>query len=290
MPTKPKANKRRGVRQNWSKGRDDSKHGNKNPNLTLNRAIARRDAAQEVIDRLTKGQSGQQQPEPDAEDGDAPPRDEADNRVVVKFFWRQLGSPADEEDWKHRHGTIALIRQRMGAGAPTPRTVERTLRRLVEDENADLYSTARGGCRQCSLSEEDDLYVGLLICEGHSQRSATFLINGERAAQGLPPVGKHVIEAAEKRVQLIRRRRRSQKSGSSDLDTGKLFGSSRVLRKKLGGPVYWEVPAKSDGRSRVLRQNFGRSRVLRKKFGRSRVLGKNLRCGPVYWETSGARD
>ena len=46
----------------------------------------------------------------------------------------------------------------------------------MEEENADLYSTARGGRRQCSLSEEDDLYVGLLICEGHSQRSATFLI------------------------------------------------------------------------------------------------------------------
>ena len=69
------------------------------------------------------------------------------------------------------------------------------------------------------------VYVGLLICEGHSQRSATFIINGERSARGLPPVGKHVIEAAEKRVELIRRRRRMKKSGSSDLDSAWCKGS-----------------------------------------------------------------
>ena len=61
--------------------------------------------------------------------------------------------------------------------------------------------------------------MGLLICEGHSRRSATFLINGERSAQGLPPISKHVIENAEARCQIIRRKRRSKKSGSSDLES-----------------------------------------------------------------------
>ena len=53
---------------------------------------------------------------------------------------------------------------------------------MVEDENDDLYVVPHGGGRQRDFSDEDDLYVGLLICEGHSQRSATFLINGERAS------------------------------------------------------------------------------------------------------------
>ena len=73
--------------------------------------------------------------EPEAEDEDKPARDEAENRVVVKFFWNQLGRPPKDE-WKNRHGVISLIRRRMGAGAPTVRTVERTLERLVEDEHS----------------------------------------------------------------------------------------------------------------------------------------------------------
>lgn len=189
--------------------------------------------------------------EPEEECSALPERDEAENRVVVKFFWKQLGCPPKDE-WKARHGVISLIRRRMGAGAPTPRTLERTLERLAEDEKCDLYSTQHGGGRQRELSEEDDLYVGLLICEGHSQRSATFIINGERSAQGLPPVGKHVIEAAEKRCELIRRRRRMKKSGSSDLDSAWCKGSlafalqvqlqlragAELARRPLVGPTF----------------------------------------------------
>ena len=107
--------------------------------------------------------------------------------MVVKFFWKQLGKPTEPDEWKGYHGVISLIRRKMGEGAPTIRTVERTLERLVEDENGDLYEERHGGGRKREFSDEDDLYVGLLICEGHSQRSATFLINGERAAQGLRP-------------------------------------------------------------------------------------------------------
>ena len=65
-------------------------------------------------------------------------RDEAENRIVIKYFWKQLGSPTDPEEWKERDGVIGVIRRRMGKGAPTPRTVERTLKRLAEDENDDL--------------------------------------------------------------------------------------------------------------------------------------------------------
>ena len=100
---------------------------------------------------------------------------------MVKFFWQQLGKPTDPEEWKHRNGVISVIRRRMGAGAPAVATVERTLKRLAEDEDDEL-SRNTGGGRQRTFSHEDDLYVGLLICEGHSQRSATFLINGELAA------------------------------------------------------------------------------------------------------------
>ena len=38
------------------------------------------------------------------------------------------------------------------------------------------------------MTDEEDLFIGLLLCKGHSQRSATFLLNGDRSAQGLPPV------------------------------------------------------------------------------------------------------
>eukprot|EP00966_Prymnesium_polylepis_P110146 2548681-Prymnesium_polylepis.1 len=108
----------------------------------------------------------------------------------------------------------------MGAGAPSARACRRTLERLAEDENDDV-SRRMVSCagRPRELSEVVDLYIGLLICEGHSQRSVAFIINGERAAEGLDPISRHQVEDAEKRVQLICRRRRSKKSGSSDLES-----------------------------------------------------------------------
>ena len=148
-----------------------------------------------------------------------------ENRIVVKFFWQQLGSPMDPDEWKDRDGVISVIRRRMGKGAPSMETCRRTLLRLVDDEDDDMSSKQIFKGRPRLFSHEEDLYVGLLICEGHSQRSATFLINGERTAQGLPPVSKDVIMGAEKRVELIRRRRQSTKSGSSDLESAWCKGS-----------------------------------------------------------------
>ena len=65
-------------------------------------------------------------------------RDDATNRVVVKFFWNQLGKPTDPETWHGKGGVISLIRRRMGAGAPSVHACKRTLERLAEDENDDV--------------------------------------------------------------------------------------------------------------------------------------------------------
>jgi len=232
--------------------RNDKKTGNKNHKppypLTKSALLSR---IQRNQARLAALEAVEEVVDPE-EDNESPERDYAENRMVVKFFWKQLGSPPDAAEWKGYHGVISLIRRRMGAGAPGIRTVERTLMRLVEDENDDLYSTPHGGGRKRELSEAEDLYVGLLLCEGHSQRSATFIINGERSAQRLPPVGKHVIEDAERRVQLIRRRRRSKKSGSSDLTCAwckaslafalevqlRLRAGAELARRPVVGPTF----------------------------------------------------
>ena len=167
------------------------KAGSKNPNLTLHRAIARRDAAQAVIDRLTNANSSGQSPQtaqptqrhqsasdPETEHVHTP--DDSEKRVVVKFFFEQLGCPP-EEDWSGRYGTIALIRQRMGSSAPCPATVRRTLLRLVEGDE-DVAATRRGGTgRPRALTEVDDLYIGLLACEGMSQRAVVSIVRPWRS-------------------------------------------------------------------------------------------------------------
>ena len=113
----------------------------------------------------------------------------------------------------------------MGPDAPSVEACRRTLQRLTEDEDDDVARRiVSGGGKPRTLSDVDDLYIGLVICEGHSQRSATFLINGERSANGLPPISRHVIQDAEKRVELLRRRRRSKKS--------RLSACSRLMTAK----------------------------------------------------------
>ena len=74
--------------------------------------------------------------------------------MVVKFFWKQCGSPTDEAEWKGRNGVISLICRRMGAAAPEPRTVERVLKRLVEDVDADVSMRRSGPGRPRTLTEE----------------------------------------------------------------------------------------------------------------------------------------
>ena len=106
-----------------------------------------------------------------------------EKRVVIKFFWQTLGRPRAESSWAGRDGVISYIRRRMGSTAPSVETVRSTLKRLVENPDDDLQPLSYE--RERLLSHEEDLFIGLLICEGHSQRSATFLINGDRIANGL---------------------------------------------------------------------------------------------------------
>eukprot|EP00966_Prymnesium_polylepis_P331101 7386676-Prymnesium_polylepis.1 len=143
---------------------------------------------------------------------------DSDKRVVVKFYYERLGCPP-EEDWDSYDGTIARIRRDIGKGAPCPASVRNTLLRLV-DGDEDIAASRRGGNgRQRTLSEEDDLYIGLLACEGHSQRTVTLLMNAERKAKGQPLVDRKQIRDAEQRVEVWRRRRQKHKSGSADVDS-----------------------------------------------------------------------
>ena len=119
--------------------------------LSLRRLEAQKEAAESRITAM-KAKIGRKNEEEmdDAEDDDEPVRDEYENRIVVKFFWKQLGQPTDPEEWKYRDGVISVIRRRMRKGAPTPRTVERTLQRLAEDENDGCSSRQAAAGHACS--------------------------------------------------------------------------------------------------------------------------------------------
>ena len=136
---------------------------------------------------------------------------------MIKFFFEQFGSPPDE-DWKGRYGTISRIRSRMGDCAPKPDTVERTLKRLVAGDD-DISSKPHGGAAKSVLSSDEDVLVGLLACKGFSQPMALQYLNLERYERGEGPVSIRTLRRAEKRAQLIRRKRRSQKAGSVDLES-----------------------------------------------------------------------
>ena len=173
---------------------------------------------------------------------------EADNRMAVRYFWLTLGKPTT--DWKGAGGAVSIIRHRIGVTAPSARSCYATLERIVADEDDDLTSRLVTG-RERQLTPEDDLFIGLIICEGHSQRSAAFLLNGDRIANGLEPVSRTAIREAEARVEVWRRKRRTQKSGSSDLDSpwskaslalalqvqGQLRAGAELAKRPTVGPV-----------------------------------------------------
>ena len=48
---------------------------------------------------------------------------EAEQRMVIKFFYRKAGSPP-EEDWDNQDGTISRIRRQMGDKPPGSATVK----------------------------------------------------------------------------------------------------------------------------------------------------------------------
>ena len=116
--------------------------------------------------------------------------------------------PKDPDSWKGRNGVISFIRQKMGADAPKMESCRLTLQRLAEDETDDVSrEMVAGSGKERLLSDEEDLYIGLLLVEGHSQRSATFILNGERSAQALPPVslGRALGGVVHREVRLGRR-------------------------------------------------------------------------------------
>lgn len=58
-------------------------------------------------------------------------QDEAEQRVVIKYFYKKLGWPP-EEDWDGHFGTVSEIRRMMGHNGPGAGTVRRTLEVLAE--------------------------------------------------------------------------------------------------------------------------------------------------------------
>jgi hypothetical protein len=144
-------------------------------------------------------------------------KDYGDQRVVIKFFYEQFGSPPESE-WKGRYGTVSRIRLRMGDCAPKADTVHRTLVRLAAGDE-DISSKPHSGGGVSLLSADEDILVGLLACRGFSQPMALQFLNLQRYEAGLDPVSLSTLRRAEVRVQLLRRKRRSQKAGSVDLDS-----------------------------------------------------------------------
>lgn len=146
-----------------------------------------------------------------------------DQRVVIKFFYEMFGSPP-EEDWSGRYGTIQRIRARFMDFPPKADCVYRTLKRLAEGDE-DIASKPKSGGGMSKMSEDEDLLVGLLACRGFSQPMALQYLNlqrlecAERAGEDYDPVSLTTLRRAEIRVQLLRRKRRSQKAGSVDLDS-----------------------------------------------------------------------
>ena len=98
----------------------------------LERDIARKQASAAKL----RGEIADQEAE--AEDTEQPTRDDAMNRVVVKFFWQQFGKVTDPDLWSGKGGVISLIRHRMKSAAPSVEACRRTLERLAVDENDDV--------------------------------------------------------------------------------------------------------------------------------------------------------
>ena len=206
-------------------------------------------------------------------------QDEGETRVVIKYFYKQLGSPP-EEDWDGHYGTISEIRKRMGNSAPGWVTVRRTLE-LLAAEYMDVM--VRGTpTRKRELSDEDDLYVGLLLCEGYSQRETLDALNADRAEDGLDPVSRQQVRDAETRVGLKRRRRRGEKSGSVDEQSDWAQASlaqSLQFKDQVRRGLEAQAPALERRQIKV-----GANHVLVDTTDDWGVLGKDIGVYGRWWE------
>ena len=97
-----RSSKRSRRRSYGTKKTTGKKDGDKNLWSPKTKQRRRLLAKKEIIDaRLAAIDEEQREPEPEEDDLE---RDEYENRVVIKFFWKQLGSPTDPEEWKQRDG------------------------------------------------------------------------------------------------------------------------------------------------------------------------------------------
>ena len=128
----------------------------------------------------TRKRAREQEPvtEPETKKVTRTKQDEADQRYAIRYFYRRLESPP-EEDWDGYCGTVSEIRRLMGEHPPGAATVRRTLERIQQDDE-DL-AVRRNMGRSRILSHEDGILVGLMLCEGWSQKVATDMLNAERA-------------------------------------------------------------------------------------------------------------
>ena len=213
------------VRKSKANGKPSKdKAGDKNPEKSLEFYLARmeHDAAKVAAINASRIPATEQakrvaaRTEEDAEE-DPSTYDLGDQRVVIKFYYDQMGRP-DERHWKGRYGTISRIKLRMGDCMPDKRTVERTLLR-IRNGDEDVAVKPKGGGEAPAMSSDEDVLVGLLACRGLSQAMALLYLNIQRYENGMEPVTRSTLQSAEARAQLIRRKRRSQKSGSVDPDS-----------------------------------------------------------------------
>ena len=138
------------------------KAGKKDPDKSLEFYLARmeHDAAKVAAINASRIPATEQakrvaaRTEEDAEE-DPITYDLGDQRVVIKFYYDQLGRP-NERHWQGRYGTISRIRARMGVlCAPDMPTVRRTLLRL-KNGDADVAAKAKGGGAAPDMSTDED--------------------------------------------------------------------------------------------------------------------------------------
>ena len=174
------------------------KAGNNNPDLTENRARARVELAQAQLAAILARKNGSPQTAEATRTRAATADDEeseesedtasaAEKRMTIKYFYKTECHCAPEEDWSGRDGTIAHIRHRMGSSAPSIHVVRNTLRRLAGGDQ-DIAASWKGGWvgRAWTFTDVDDLYVGLLLCDGLSQVQVTLMVNAERRELEMP--------------------------------------------------------------------------------------------------------
>jgi hypothetical protein len=241
--------RRKGVRQHWA-GPESKKSGNKNPNLTVHRLVARiadrsaKNAADEAALAALRAAKSPQTVEATrsrtaAAEDEPPAKDYGDQRVVIKYFYELFKSPPEfdaegRSNWDDRYGTISRIRDRMVGAKPDARTVRGVLRRLAAGDQDVAWNYAGGNGPGSKLSSGEDLLVGALAVQGMSQDMALTLVNAECESAGKEPVSRRTLQRAEDRVQL---RRHAARVGPDARQDHRSEGKHRAGRSAAQRPA-----------------------------------------------------